>query len=105
MEGGWRGWSSYVLAIVCEPWWCFWLVVVHVCCGSWVRVKGTHHHFGDHDSGGLCCWVLTTTSGQWRMVGSHHGCRRLCPLMGAGCHLWTVAAGFGHLWLRKGGHF
>ena len=31
---------SWALAIICEPWWPFWLVVVRAHRGLWVMVKG-----------------------------------------------------------------
>ena len=79
-------------------WW--WLAHV-VVRGSWVTVKGTCHCFGDHVGGGSsllgghhCLWAL----------GGHHGCHHLCQFMGAGRHLWVVAAvvvleGGGHCWV------
>ena len=33
---------SWALAVIREPRWLLWLVVVCACCGSWVMVKGTH---------------------------------------------------------------
>ena len=80
-----------------EPWWLFWLVVVHMCCGSWVMVKGA------------CGWVVVAACGQWmlagdcsQVVGGHCSCR-LCRSIGAGHPLWVVVGGCGWLWLLLAG--
>ena len=70
-------------------WWWFVCIAVRA---LWVMVKGAHRHFRDHDGGGSsllgghrCLWA----------VGGRHGCCHLCQFMGAGHHLWVVAAGCG----------
>ena len=42
---------SWVLAVICEPWWLFWLVVGHVGHSSWVMVKGACHRLWALDGG------------------------------------------------------
>ena len=89
---------SCVLAIICELWWPFWLVVVRVLRGLWTMVKGGRQ------------WVVVAGCGQWMVagdcswaVGSCRGHGRLCPFMGAGthlacdvaCHVIVIVAGGG----------
>ena len=89
---------SCVLAVIHEPRWLFWLVVVCVLRGLWAMVKGGHR------------WVVVAGCGQWMVagdrswaVGGRHGRGRLCPFMGAGthlacdvaCHIVVVMAGGG----------
>ena len=48
---------SWVLAVICEPGWPFWLVVGRVRRGSWAMVKRAHR------------WVDVAACGQWMVVG------------------------------------
>ena len=80
-----------------EPWWPFWLVVVHARRGSWGMVNGARR------------WVVVAACGQWilagdcsRGVGGRRGCR-LCRSLSAGRPLGAAVAGCGRCWL--GGAF
>ena len=77
-------------------WWWLAHVVVH---GSWVMVRGTRHCFGDRVGGGSL--LLGGHCRLWAL-GGHHGCHHLCQFMGAGRHLWVVAA---VVVLEGGDHF
>ena len=84
---------SWALAVIREPGWPFWLVVGHVCRGSWAMVRRAPR------------WVVVAACGQWmvaggrsRAVGGRRG-RRLCPSVGTRSHVWAVVVGCGRLWL------
>ena len=50
---------SCALAVIREPRWPFWLVVVRALRGSWAMVRGGHR------------WVVVAGCGQWMVVGDH----------------------------------
>ena len=69
---------SWALAVICELWWPFWLVVGRMCHGSWAMAMSARR------------WVVVPACEQWmvvgdrlRAVGGRRGCR-LCPSLGTG---------------------
>ena len=52
---------SCALAVIREPRWLFWLVVVRALCGSWAMVKGARR------------WVVVVGCGQRTVAGIVHG--------------------------------
>ena len=50
---------SWVLAVLHEPWWPFWLVVGRMHRGLWAMVKRVRW------------WVVFAACGQWMVVGDH----------------------------------
>ena len=62
---------SCALAIVREPWWPCWLVVVRARCGSWLVGDGegrSSPFWGSRWWGGRRCWVVVAACGPWAVV-------------------------------------
>ena len=77
---------------------------VRSCSSSPVSVHGRWPSFVAR-GGSRASWFVGDGEGRgWAspLVRSRRGCRRLCPLMGAGHQLWAVAAGCGRPWLGGG---
>ena len=90
---------SCALTVVCEPWWLFWLVVVHVHCGSWLVSDGEGC---SSPFWGSQWWGVFVAGWSSPLVGSGWSSCLLSPVLVHG-HWASLVGGGGWLWLSLTG--